>query len=637
MKKLLSLLMLLVAIVTGASAYEGASGDVSFVKINSGGRANKMADGCYYYRPSSGYNWSDGNGVKTQSNASSLVFYLGAKTDVTIDVKHNESKNAHTVTATVYSLTEEQYASFYAITSETAVDFTLPTTSTTSFNVDVTAETKTFTGTKQLESGYYAMVVAGEKGNTYFNGVHFEAQESTESPSITSDLNIKYNTMVNGVLPLSIETENAFSYQWYINSTASTEGAEAIEGATEATYNYTASEEGTKYIYCVATNNNATGDKTVRSKIAAIKATAAAAATISWDFGTTAPSENAFPTVAYSAESDKFDSSTSALGENVAYEANYDHCLLNDEGEDEENVYVVRVKPSATTNNEITFTVNVKEGYTFTPASVSFVAMKQGTNGDVTIDAKWFAEDQDDVTLASGVKLKRASSSGTYATPGGDRLSYAVNGSSSTGACGLKLILNTSGKSYGIGEIKIVGFVSEAVTTETITTENGVATYVTENALDFTGLATKAYVVTGVNEAKTSVTTEAVTTVPAGTALLVKGATVNVPVIANATAPATNLFQISDGTVTGGDDIFAYSKSAKQFKKVSSSIKVPAGKCYLQIEGVSGNALDLDFEGEATAVDAIAEADEAEAAPVKVIKNGKLYIGNFNVAGQQVK
>ncbi len=49
------------------------------------------------------------------------------------------------------------------------------------------------------------------------------------------------------------------------------------------------------------------------------------------------------------------------------------------------------------------------------------------------------------------------------------------------------------------------------------------------------------------------------------------------------------------------------------------------------------NTLNITFEDVATAVDAIAEANKAEVAPVKVIKNGKLYIGNYNVAGQQVK
>ena len=40
---------------------------------------------------------------------------------------------------------------------------------------------------------------------------------------------------------------------------------------------------------------------------------------------------------------------------------------------------------------------------------------------------------------------------------------------------------------------------------------------------------------------------------------------------------------------------------------------------------------------EATAVEAIAENAPVVAKAVKVIKNGKLYIGNYNVAGQQVK
>ena len=178
-------------------------------------------------------------------------------------------------------------------------------------------------------------------------------------------------------------------------------------------------------------------------------------------------------------------------------------------------------------------------------------------------------------------------------------------------------------------------------TTETITIPaEGVLTYVTENALDLTSVDFTAYVPTGVNSTKTSVATAEVTSVPAGTALLIKGdaGEYNVTIAASAEAPATNLFQVSDGTVTGGDDIFAYSKSALKFKKVASTVTIPSGKCYLQIEGVSGDALDLDFEGEATAIENVNANDNANAAaPVKVIKNGKLYIGNYNVAGQQVK
>ena len=190
---------------------------------------------------------------------------------------------------------------------------------------------------------------------------------------------------------------------------------------------------------------------------------------------------------------------------------------------------------------------------------------------------------------------------------------------------------------------KIIVERAPVATTETITIpSDGVLTYVTQNALDFSTIngAFKAYVPTSVNEAKTSVATAEVTSVPAGTALLLKGAagSYDVEIAESATAPAANLFLVSDGNVQGADNIFAYHKTNKKFMKVASTVTIPAGKCYLQIDGVSGDALDLDFEGEATAVEAIAEANEANAAaPVKVIKNGKLYIGNYNVAGQQVK
>jgi len=182
-----------------------------------------------------------------------------------------------------------------------------------------------------------------------------------------------------------------------------------------------------------------------------------------------------------------------------------------------------------------------------------------------------------------------------------------------------------------------------APTTETITIpSDGVLTYVTQNALDFSTIngAFKAYVPTSVNEAKTSVATAEVTSVPAGTAVLLKGAAgaYDVEIAESATAPAANLFQVSDGSVAGGDNIFAYSKTNKKFQKVKASVTIPTGKCYLVIEGVSGDALDLDFEGEATAIENVNANENANAAaPVKVIKNGKLYIGNYNVAGQLVK
>ena len=174
-------------------------------------------------------------------------------------------------------------------------------------------------------------------------------------------------------------------------------------------------------------------------------------------------------------------------------------------------------------------------------------------------------------------------------------------------------------------------------TTETITIPaDEVATYVTQNALDFSSQngAFKAYTVTAVSN--TSATTAEATVVPAGTALLLKGAEGSYDVeIATSAEPVTNLLKASNGTVTGGDDIFAYSKTNKKFMKVATTVTIPAGKAYLQAD-LQTESLDIDFE-QATAVEAVAEANAEATAPVQVIKNGKLYIGNFNVAGQQVK
>ena len=251
-QKVFTLLTLLLTVCSGAWAYEGASGDATFnTKINNSGRAIKVANGCYYYRPGSGYNFSEGNGVKTQSNASSAVFYLSGQTNVTIDVKHTESKNAHTVTASVYSLTESQYAAFYAITSETAVSFTLPPTPSTTFTVDVTATNTTFTGTKKLEGGYYAIVVVGEKGNTYFNGMHF----TPAAPTITTQpVGASYVTG-DPISPLTVAaTASAgdLSYQWYSCDDAEKTNAAEIDGETNASY----SPSAAGFYYVVVTDGN---------------------------------------------------------------------------------------------------------------------------------------------------------------------------------------------------------------------------------------------------------------------------------------------------------------------------------------------------------------------------------------------
>ncbi|MBO6099552.1 MAG: hypothetical protein J6P01_05370, partial [Prevotella sp.] len=58
----------------------------------------------------------------------------------------------------------------------------------------------------------------------------------------------------------------------------------------------------------------------------------------------------------------------------------------------------------------------------------------------------------------------------------------------------------------------------------------------------------------------------------------------------------------------------------------------------VQAVNEQGGLSKLAIATEPTAVSSIsASANAYDAAPVKVIKDGKLYIGNFNIAGQRVK
>ena len=74
-------------------------------------------------------------------------------------------------------------------------------------------------------------------------------------------------------------------------------------------------------------------------------------------------------------------------------------------------------------------------------------------------------------------------------------------------------------------------------------------------------------------------------------------------------------------------------KSSSKFIQYTGTY-FPAYKAYLLLDS-NTHSLDLVFDNP-TAINGVTET-EAKAAPVKVIKNGKLYIGNYNVAGARIK
>ncbi|GEM_PF-5920989 len=196
----------------------------------------------------------------------------------------------------------------------------------------------------------------------------------------------------------------------------------------------------------------------------------------------------------------------------------------------------------------------------------------------------------------------------------------------------------SEGNSKGVQYIAVK--VEPAATASVTLNAKGFATYSSDCAFAFSGA--KAYKMALNESAKTMVGTEVNGEIAAGEGILFKGeagATVTITLTSGAPSLAGNSLKGStqaDGRLAEKPE-FCYALSGDTFKTFTGDALF-ANKAFFATENAIAQSFDIVFEeGEATAVDAIAEASEAEAAPVKVIKNGKLYIGNFNVAGQQVK
>jgi len=192
------------------------------------------------------------------------------------------------------------------------------------------------------------------------------------------------------------------------------------------------------------------------------------------------------------------------------------------------------------------------------------------------------------------------------------------------------------------------GMTYEGVTFEDFTvTEAGWATAITKHAVDFTDVdGLKAYTAT-VAEGK--VTLAEAGAVPAGTALVLKGATKAVPVVESAKAVTNDLKGSNEYDFNINDDMDAQytfygltvKNSTAQFVKLNKGTIQP-GKAYLKIEknasGDDARELKVVFAGEATGIDAIVAEKSIEgiynmngqrvAAPAKglYIVNGKKVI-----------
>ena len=137
--------------------------------------------------------------------------------------------------------------------------------------------------------------------------------------------------------------------------------------------------------------------------------------------------------------------------------------------------------------------------------------------------------------------------------------------------------------------------ITQAAATLPITvSEAGWATFAPTQNVSFDSQGMSAYVVT--NATTKSATLQSVSSVPANIPVLIcaEEGTYALEVVDNATAPTTNLLQVSDGTKTGGASIYSLAKIDDEvgFYRVDANVTIPAGKCYLNIQGTpaQGNA-----------------------------------------------
>jgi len=102
--------------------------------------------------------------------------------------------------------------------------------------------------------------------------VNYEPLVFPVDPVVTSNFASSYSYLV-GQMPselsvgASITDEGALSYQWYINTTNSTSGGTAIDGATSSSFSPPPSAEGTYYYYCAVTNTLGNSTATTYSDV----------------------------------------------------------------------------------------------------------------------------------------------------------------------------------------------------------------------------------------------------------------------------------------------------------------------------------------------------------------------------------
>jgi len=246
----------------------------------------------------------------------------------------------------------------------------------------------------------------------------------------------------------------------YPGQSSYTVGGEDATGQNTFEYTAKASDATKKYVEIVPTKTAYLYSITVVQKApkeATTLENEAATATFPFNLGTDGQ------TATFGDDADYFLSSKVAYGSNLKIAGKKNP---NDITSMVQTVFEPIAKEGAAAEtNDITFLINPKPGFTFTPTKVSFKGTRYGTNGG-KIDISWLNPDGSAKTLDTGRFINR--NDGTIKNEGDTDAKYSAFAYDITGAtvaegqCGLKLNLYSldPGKTVGFCDIVIEGTLS---------------------------------------------------------------------------------------------------------------------------------------------------------------------------------
>lgn len=179
------------------------------------------------------------NSMRLKNSTDYIAFKVSAKCNVTFYGNSYSTRDFKVGT----SANDDSYGTFSG--DNKSQDFTIPSAGT----VYITGS-----GSDRYLAGFVV---------TYTNAPSI----ATQPKGANYDLNATATAMTIVAEPYT--EGKALSYQWYSNTTNSTEGATAIEGATSTSYTPSTATGGTTYYYCVVSEED--NDETTTSDIVAVK------------------------------------------------------------------------------------------------------------------------------------------------------------------------------------------------------------------------------------------------------------------------------------------------------------------------------------------------------------------------------